>query len=223
VGRNVSQCRKDTAPLVLCPPSDGKDETGQKDEKAKKAFDIATVDNPKGPFNGFEYVSRNRVYIHQIALLNSNLFPGSPHRWADPEHPGQTITWRDFNLRKGINVARLIDAISQHEGWGRGGSAKDPKASGHAGATQLALRAEPQKNDPAIILEQMFDRSEAKLEDKARTKLMNADIALITAAQDPLPPIGSGALWLWAPSMHRWLHCNVTVGGEDLDADCGDD
>jgi len=181
-------------------------------EDIRPKFDTATVDDKKGPFDGYAYVSHNHVAVPLKALLNVNMFPGSTHRYPDPKRPGKTITWLAMNLRKGAPVAENLQSTREHEGWGKGGSAASPMPSGHAGATQLALRKNPAKTDPALVLEAMFDTSKVDLVAGALNELRRIDTEVSTAAQDPLPQIWSGTLWFFDKTIPRWRQCSIVTG-----------
>ena len=209
LGANVSRCRPDDLAPPLCPridrPLDG------------NAYRTKQVHDPQGPFDGFHYVRVNRVRVPQVALYNVHLFKGSTLTFPHPRNQeGKRITWLAFNQRAYSPVGALREALRQHEGWGKGGSAARPRRTGHAGATQLALRKDATINDPAIVLERTFARSRTDMVDSANTDLKRIDRMLTRAARDPLPAIYRGKFWFWNPEAFEWERCTIQIGNTRL-------
>jgi hypothetical protein len=212
LGANVSTCRTDALSPPLCPPVD-KPLDGQ-------AYETHTVDDPGGPFDKFEYVWVNHVRVPQVALFNVHLFPGSIRTYPDPAHPRKRITWLGLNLREGEPVAGLKRAVRQHEGWGKGGSPADPKASGHAGASQLAMTRNPDENDPAFVLEKIFAPTKSDVVRKADAELRRIDKLISDAAKDPRPTIWAKRLQFWDRASRTWQRCLVRIGPKNAPLDC---
>ncbi|WP_338703382.1 hypothetical protein V2W30_39240 [Streptomyces sp. Q6] len=203
---SASRCRRDTRPPLLCPPTDG---LGTLEGKA---FNLADVNDPNGPFHGFWFVVHNKVTVKMTGLFNPNLFKSSATKHPDPDHRGKKINWFTLNQRRGKPVSALTQAVRAHEGWGKNGSAARPNNSGHAGAEACYLRKDRTRHNPAVVLERGFDQQKADLVSHANDSLRRISGELHKAAADPLPVIWKGTMLFWSSTKHRWQPAEHTVG-----------
>ncbi|MET8469056.1 hypothetical protein ABZY90_00340 [Streptomyces sp. NPDC006422] len=210
----ASRCRRDTRPLLLCPPTDG---LGTLEGKA---YNLADVNDSNGPFHGFWFVVHNNVTVKMTGLFNPNLFKSSATKHPAPDHRGKKVNWFTLNQRRGKPVSALTKAVRAHEGWGRSGSAARPNNSGHAGATACYLREDKTRHNPAVALEMGFDRQKANLVSHTNDNLRRISGELRSAAADPLPLIWTGTTLFWNSTRHRWQPSVHNVGAAGRTPTC---
>jgi hypothetical protein len=164
-GLNVSDCgRNSDTSEILCPFADGGSWLGD-------GYKLDTVDDPKGPFDGYAYVKSSDLKVKRAALINPSIAPGS----AFYEH----------NLQAGRDVAGFVAAIRQHEGLGNG----TPR-SGHSLIMKTIL--ESPDGDARRVAEALFAPSKNGAQKAVDKALRAIDKRLDTESDDPLVDIWTG-------------------------------
>ena len=83
-----------------------------------KAYALAQVSDPGGPFAGFFYAGGTPLKIDRVALYNPNESAASKHKYPDGT---KKVTWYDYNAaHHGDELAAYLAAVHDHEGWGQG-------------------------------------------------------------------------------------------------------
>ena len=111
-GERPSACTKSGLGGVLCP------DVTVKGTLDGKAYALAQVSDPGGPFAGFFYAGGTPLKIDRVALYNPNESAASKHKYPDGT---KGVTWYDYNAaHHGDELAAYLAAVHDHEGWGQG-------------------------------------------------------------------------------------------------------
>jgi hypothetical protein len=178
-GLNVSDCGRDSASdEILCPL------LGSGSSWLGSGYELAKVNDPKGPFDGYSYVASSQIEVKRAALINPSILPGSD--------------FYTHNLEAGRDVAGFVNAIRQHEGLGNG----TPR-SGHSLIMKTIL--ETADGDPRRVAETLFaaDRDGAR---KRVDKALHAiERRLDRESDDPLADIWTGAIDFYDDYQRQWI------------------
>jgi hypothetical protein len=178
-GLNVSDCGAPTASSeILCPS------LGNASSWLGTGYELATVNDPNGPFDGYSYVASSQIKVKRAALINPSIMPGSP--------------FYQHNLLAGNDVAGFLNAVRQHEGLGNG-----TPGSGHSLIMKTILQSPT--GDPRRVIEGLFgpDREAARKQvDKA---LHAIEHRLDSESEDPLPNIWTGKIDFYNEYLQRWI------------------
>jgi hypothetical protein len=178
-GLNVSDCGRDSASSeILCPL------LGNGNSWLGSGYELAKVNDPKGPFDGYSYVSSSQIEVKRAALINPKILPGSD--------------FYTHNLEAGNDVAGFVNAIMQHEGLGN-----DTPRSGHSLIMRTIL--ETAEGDPRRVAEALFapDRDGAR---KRVDKALHAiERRLDRESDDPLAPIWTGTIDFYDDYQRQWI------------------
>jgi hypothetical protein len=178
-GLNVSDCGPAAATSeILCPL------LGKGGSWLGDGFELATINDPNGPFDGYSYVASSTIRVRLAGLINPSILPGS--------------TFYQHNLAAGRDVAGFLNAIRQHEGLGSGA----PR-TGHSGIMKTIL--ETPTGDARRVIERLFgpDRKGAsKRVDKA---LQVIERRLDRESADPLAHVWTGDIDFFDAYQGRWI------------------
>ncbi len=178
-GLNVSDCGgASESSEILCPL------TGSSGSWLGKGYELASVNDPNGPFDGYSYVVAPEIKVKRTALINPTLLPGTP--------------FYEHNLQEGRDVAGFLNAIREHEGLGNG-----TPHSGHGGAMKEVLQSA--SGDPRRVIEQIFapDREAAKK--RVDGALQEIEHRLDRESEDPLAEIWTGTIDFYDSYQQRWI------------------
>jgi hypothetical protein len=178
-GLNVSDCGEPSASSqILCPL------LGNGSSWLGTGYELARVNDPKGPFDGFSYVSSSQIKVKRAALINPSILPGS--------------VFYEHNLQAGRDVAGFVNAIRQHEGLGNGSP-----GTGHSLIMKTIL--ESPTGDPRRVAEGLF----ASDRDVARTRVDKAlheiDRRVDRESDDPLLNIWTGDIDFYDDYQQKWI------------------
>jgi hypothetical protein len=178
-GLNVSDCRAPTdSGEILCPPLRGAASwlgTG---------YELAQVNDPNGPFDGFSYVASSQLKVKRAALINPSILPGSP--------------FYQHNADAGRDVAGFVKAIRQHEGMGNG----TPR-SGHSLIMKTVLQSPT--GDARRVIEGLFAPNREGARKNVDKALHAIDRRLDTESDDPLPDIWTGDIEFFDSYQQSWI------------------
>jgi hypothetical protein len=163
-------------------------------------YTLATVADPKGPFDGFSYVASSTLEVKRVELINANLLPGGAR-----ERDGNTFY--GFNKAKGADVDGFIAAIRQHEGLGAPGRPQ----TGHSRIIQADLQAST--GDPRRQIEKLIAPAASDVQKQADEALRDLDTTIDGNSADPLPTIWTGTLWFWDDYAGLWRSGAISVPG----------
>ena len=178
-GLNVSDCGGNAASSeILCPL------LGNSSSWLGSGFDLAKVNDPDGPFDGYSYVASSQIKVKRAALINPSILPGS--------------TFYEHNLKAGRDVVGFLNAIRQHEGLGNG--------TDHSGHSQIMKTImQTPTGDPRRVIEGLFapDRDGAR---KRVDKALHAiEHRLDHESDDPLAEIWTGNIDFYDSYLQRWI------------------
>ena len=176
-GANVSDCGGG-GKEILCPPAKGGGWLGG-------GYELAQVNDPKGPFDGFSYVASSALSVKRATLMNPSILPGSQ--------------FYQHNLAAGKDVAGFVAAIRQHEGLGNG----TPR-SGHSLIIKTILRSPT--GDARRVIERLFAPSREGTLKKVNRALHVIDQRLDKESDDPLPDIWTGDIDFYDSYQQMWIH-----------------
>jgi hypothetical protein len=178
-GLNVSDCGRDSASSeILCPL------LGNASSWLGSGYELATVNDPDGPFDGFSYVASSQIKVKRAALINTSILPKS--------------TFYKHNLAAGRDVAGFLNAIREHEGLGNG----TPR-SGHSLIMKTILKSPT--GDARRVIEGLFapDREGAR---KRVDKALHAiEHRLDHESDDPLVDIWTGEIDFYSEYLNAWI------------------
>jgi hypothetical protein len=178
-GLNVSDCGAPTASSeILCPPLRGANSW------LGSGYELAQVDDPNGPFDGYRYVASSDLRVKRAALINPTILPGSPFYL--------------HNLAAGNDVAGFVNAIRQHEGMGNG-----TPGSGHSLIMKTILRTPT--GDPRRVIEGLFAPSREGARKAVDRALHGIDERLDNESADPLPDIWTGTIDFFDDYQQMWI------------------
>ncbi len=178
-GLNVSDCGKPSASQeILCPL------LGGGSSWLGNGYELAKVNDPNGPFDGYSYVASSQINVKRAALINPTILPGS--------------AFYDHNLQAGRDVAGFLRAIRQHEGLGNGTA-----RSGHSLIMKTILQSPT--GDARRVIEALFapDREGARRRvDKA---LHVIEHRVDSESNDPLADIWTGNIDFYSAYQQKWI------------------
>ena len=178
-GLNVSDCGRNSASgEILCPLLDGGNSW------LGSGYELAKVNDPKGPFDGYSYVASSEIEVKRAALINPSILPGS--------------TFYAHNLEAGRDVAGFVNAIRQHEGLGNGA----PR-SGHSLIMKTIL-ASPE-GDPRRVAEGLFAPDKEAARKRVDKALHAIERRLDTESDDPLADIWTGVIDFYDDYQRMWI------------------
>ncbi len=178
-GLNVSDCGAPSeSSEILCPLKGGSGSW------LGNGYELATVNDPNGPFDGYSYVVAPEIKVKRAALINPTILPGTP--------------FYEHNLQAGRDVAGFVNAIREHEGLGNG-----TPGSGHGEIMKTILQSPD--GDPRRVIEQIFapDRETAKK--RVDGALQGIERRLDRESEDPLAEIWSGTIEFYDSYQQRWI------------------
>jgi hypothetical protein len=178
-GLNVSDCGAPSeSSEILCPLQGGSGSW------LGNGYELATVNDPNGPFDGYSYVVAPEIKVKRAALINPTILPGTP--------------FDEHNRQEGRDVAGFLNAIREHEGLGNG-----TPHSGHSGAIKEVLQTA--SGDPRRVIEQIFapDREAAKK--RVDGALQGIERRLDRESEDPLAEIWTGTIDFYDSYQQRWI------------------
>ena len=175
---NASDCGTQNPDLILCPPKPpGRSWLGE-------GYELARVDDPNGPFDGFSYVASTSLTVKRAALINPSILPGS--------------AFYQHNLGAGRDIAGFLAAVRQHEGMGNG-----TPGTGHS-QIMKAILGTPNGN-PRRVIERLFAPSREGARKRVDKALHAIDRRLDEESEDPLPDIWTGTLDFFEPYQGKWI------------------
>ena len=144
LGINVSACPGATALTkdIFCPLRSLHQQTWE-----GSGYKLAEVHDHGGPFDRWWYVGSSDLTIDRKALLNPYLYSGAP------KSPfGETPNFYSANTgaRTPTDVGGMLQALMEHEGWGKPSVAH----SGHTSAMKEAITVHDRLFDPRRSIEQ---------------------------------------------------------------------
>jgi hypothetical protein len=178
-GLNVSDCgSQSSSSEILCPL------LGKGNSWLGSGYELATVDDPKGPFDGYAYVVSPEITVKRAALINPSILPGSP--------------FYQHNLEAGRDVAGFVNAVREHEELGNG----TPR-SGHGLIMKTILQTPA--GDPRRVIESLFAPSREKARQEVDRSLHQIEHRLDSESEDPLAEIWSGTIDFFDTYQQRWI------------------
>jgi hypothetical protein len=178
-GLNVSDCGAASAGSeILCPL------LGNAGSWLGKGYELAKVNDPKGPFDGYSYVASSQVRVKRAALINPSILPGSP--------------FYQHNVEAGRDAAEFLNAIRQHEGLGNG-----TPGSGHSLIMRTILRSPT--GDARRVIERLFGPNREGARKRVDTALRVIERRLDRESEDPLPDIWSGDIDFYDAYQRIWI------------------
>ncbi|MFN8218399.1 MAG: hypothetical protein U0R71_17555 [Solirubrobacterales bacterium] len=179
-GLNVSDCgARSASSEILCPL------LGRGSNSWLGAgYDLARVNDPEGPFDGYSYVVSPEITVKRAALINPSILPGS--------------VFYKHNQEAGRDVAGFVNAIREHEGLGNG----TPR-SGHGQIMKAIL--ETPTGDPRRVIEQLFAPARDKARHMVDGALHQIEHRLDAESEDPLAEIWSGEIDFYDSYQHKWI------------------
>jgi hypothetical protein len=170
-------------------------------------YEIAQVTDPRGPFDGYFWVSSTSLAVDRKAYLNAYLGPGGPLP------AGATINFYDENKLVDFPVDDFLASTIAHEGYGLSTS----PLGGHTGAAVYALKRTADSGmpiDPRQRVEEQFGPVRTDVQRAADALIKDSELELCNATKDPLPVIWFGSIMLWNPSTSAWTAAQRPVGGQ---------
>jgi hypothetical protein len=155
-------------------------------------YEIATISDPGGPFDGYAYVGSSSLAVHRVGYINPAIAPGGMKE-ADGN------SFYGYNEAHGGDADGLLSAIRQHEGWGAEGKPR----TGHTQIMRDDL-ARPGL-DPRYLIERLFAPSAARVQEAADEKIKDLDEIIDDDTNDPLARIGAFSVYFWIPQERKWL------------------
>jgi hypothetical protein len=177
---------------------------GSRSSWSGSGYTLATISDPKGPFDGYSYVGSSSLAVNELGILNRYLFPEAP-----TEIDGNNFY--SYNKSLGTDVDGFLKALSQHEGFGAPGKPH----TGHAQTTRDDL-AKPE-NDPRREIEQLFGPNPTSLQESADRRIKEIDDSLQSDTCDKGPgctrldEIGRFGLYFFHPSPTGWTWDKATI------------
>lgn len=165
---------------------------------------------PSGPNEGFWFVSRADFRIERGSNYNPHIQPGASPTYTLPAAQASACTaigaqpdgsvlvnWYDYNkLCRGIAVDPWLAAVRAHEGYGTLGT------NGHQSQGELAA-ADP-RNDPRRLLEGLYTRNQADLDDRVRREVSRAEARIARAGgSEPTTNHPAFTMWVWSYQRNR--------------------
>ena len=175
-GLNVSDCGGSEG-QILCPVQNGGTWLGG-------GYELAQVNDPKGPFDGFSYVASSQITVKRAGLINPTILPGS--------------TFYQHNQAAGRDVAGFVNAIRQHEGLGNGTS-----RSGHSLIMKTILQSAT--GDPRRVIEKLFAPGREGAKERVDKALGAIERRLDQESADPLPDIWTGTIEFYDSYQQQWI------------------
>ena len=175
-GLNVSDCGGSEG-QILCPVQNGGTWLGG-------GYELAKVNDPKGPFDGFSYVASSQITVKRAGLINPTILPGS--------------TFYQHNQAAGRDVAGFVNAIRQHEGLGNGTS-----RSGHSLIMKTILQSAT--GDPRRVIEKLFAPGREGAKERIDKTLGAIERRLDQESNDPLPDIWTGTIDFYDSYQQQWI------------------
>jgi hypothetical protein len=178
-GLNVSDCGDPTGSSeILCPPLRGGSSW------LGNGYELAKVDDPNGPFDGFSYVASSDIRVKRAALINPTILPGS--------------AFYKHNAAAGNDVAGFVNAIRQHEGLGNGSP-----GTGHSQIMKAILQTPT--GDPRRVIEGLFGGSREAARKTVDRALHSINRRLDTESDDPLAQIWTGSIDFYDSYQQKWI------------------
>jgi hypothetical protein len=178
-GLNVSDCGPAAASSEILCPLLGKSGTWLGD-----GFELAKIDDPNGPFDGYSYVASSQIRVKLAGLLNPSILPGS--------------TFYQHNVAAGKDVAGFVNAIRQHEGLGNGA----PR-TGHSGIMKEIV--ESPTGDPRRVIEGLFGPDPERARKRVDKALQVIERRLDRESADPLAHVWTGDIDFFDAYQGRWI------------------
>lgn len=165
-----------------------------------EGYVLQPVNDPKGPFDGWWYISDYKLKVERQALINPYLVPGGSPPLSGAER------FYDANKRLGTDVDGYLGGIRGHEGLD---NAKG--VLGHSGRMKKALAT----HDPGRKVEEKFRKGRDELKKMVDEEIQKAERALCDQAKDPLDLIWRGKLGFAEDDTgkYRILAGELVVGG----------
>ena len=176
-GLNISDCGG-SDDEILCPLA------GRGRSWLGNGYELARVNDPRGPFDGFFYVGSSQLRVKRAGLINPTILPGS--------------TFYQHNLGAGRDVAGFVNAIRQHEGMGNG----TPR-SGHSLAMKEVLQTA--NGDARRVIEKLFAPAREGTKNRVDRALEAIERRLDRESDDPLPDIWTGAIDFYDSYQQQWI------------------
>jgi hypothetical protein len=186
-GVNVSDCSERAAGSeILCPLN------GRGRSWLGEGYELAKVNDPNGPFDGFLYVASSQLRVKMAGLINPTILPGSP--------------FYQHNVGAGRDVAGFVKANSQHEGLGNG----TPR-SGHSQIIKEITRSPT--GDARRVIEQLFASDPDRAQKRVDRALHAIERRLDRESADPLAQIwGPSPLDFFDAYQQKWITApDITV------------
>jgi hypothetical protein len=178
-GLNVSDCGAPSASSeILCPL------LGKGSSWLGSGYELATVDDPNGPFDGYSYVASSQIRVKRAALINPTILPGSP--------------FYKHNLAAGRDVAGFLNAIRQHEGLGNG-----TPGTGHSLIMKTILQTPT--GDARRVVEGLFGPDREGARKRVDRALHAIEHRLDSESEDPLPDIWTGNIDFYNDYTRSWI------------------
>jgi hypothetical protein len=178
-GLNVSDCGPAAASSeILCPL------LGKSGSWLGDGFELAKIDDPNGPFDGYSYVASSQIRVKLAGLLNPSILPGS--------------TFYQHNVAAGKDVAGFVNAIRQHEGLGNGA----PR-TGHSGIMKEIV--ESPTGDPRRVIEGLFGPDPERARKRVDKALQVIERRLDRESADPLAHVWTGDIDFFDAYQGRWI------------------
>jgi hypothetical protein len=178
-GLNVSDCGAPSASSeILCPL------LGKASSWLGSGYELATVNDPNGPFDGYSYVASSQIKVKRAALINPTILPGSP--------------FYKHNLAAGRDVAGFLNAIRQHEGLGNG-----TPGTGHSLIMKTILQTPT--GDARRVVEGLFGPDREGARKRVDRALHAIEHRLDSESEDPLPDIWTGNIDFYNDYTRSWI------------------
>lgn len=201
-GENLSACphaNQDTPPEALVCPLYYLHHTFD-----NYGYRLVQVHDRGGPFDGWWYVGSSTMSIERKAWVNGYLFSGAP-RSPLLEVPN----FYTYNSTNGRDVAGFLQALLEHEGWGKPGVPR----SGHTSAIKEEVIEDGGRADPRKIAEKMFGPRKRQLVTEIDEKVLSAQAVIKINTDDPLAVIWRGQLYKWYVNLQKYeLTVEESVG-----------
>jgi hypothetical protein len=186
--------------LLHPPPKGGSWETGG-------GYEIAKVEEPDKPFDGYWYVAKYEVEMNRKTVVNPNILPLAS---GGKELPYGMGNFYQHNLDAKYDIDGYLAGIRKHE--------KD-----HTDRMKQALRSA----DPAKEIEKIVEKDKDAVKKSADTKLHDTEKLVCQkssdASQPPMAKTWTGKLLFPTADTNQWKEGAVDVGGYRKDAgeSCG--
>lgn len=187
-GLNVSDCGAESeSSEILCPLVEKGSNTW-----LGNGYELAQVNDPKGPFDGYSYVVSPQISVKRGILINPTILPGS--------------TFYKHNLAAGHDVAGFLQAVREHEGLGNG-----TPHSGHGGIMKAIL--ETPSGDARRVIEALFAPDKEKAKHEVDDALRKIQHQLDAESEDPLAEIWAGQISFFDSYTSKWITGEFKVPG----------